>query len=102
MTTDFVYGTIVRVQILSTFRANQSTAKMAPRASARTQAKTYDRPAANAKSKGKGKAPVHDLGAPSTHSQPSRKGKKAWRKNIDITHEEEALEKSREDERVTG
>ncbi|XAO22437.1 hypothetical protein I312_101208 [Cryptococcus bacillisporus CA1280] len=75
---------------------------MAPRASTRTHAKPYDRPAANSKSKGKGKAAAHDLGAPATHSQSSRKGKKAWRKNIDITHEEEALEKAREDERVTG
>lgn len=75
---------------------------MAPRASTRTHAKPYDRPAANSKSEGKGKAAAHDLGAPATHSQSSRKGKKAWRKNIDITHEEEALEKAREDERVTG
>lgn len=102
MKTDFVFGTFVRVQILSTSGTNRLTEKMVPRASTRAQGKPYDRPAASTKSKGKGKAPVHDLGAPSTHSQPSRKGKKAWRKNIDITHEEEALEKAREDERVTG
>ena len=43
-----------------------------------------------------------DLGAPATHGQKTRKGKKAWRKNIDITHEEEALETARKEERVTG
>lgn len=32
--------------------------------------------------------------------QPSRKGKKAWRKNVDMTEVEEALEASRTDERV--
>lgn len=43
-----------------------------------------------------------ELGAPATLGQKTRKGKKAWRKNIDITHEEEALETAREEERVTG
>jgi nucleolar protein 53 len=43
-----------------------------------------------------------DLGAPSTHGQKTRKGKKAWRKNIDVRDEEEALEQAREEERVTG
>lgn len=32
--------------------------------------------------------------------QPSRKGKKAWRKNVDMTEVEEGLEASRTDERV--
>ncbi|KAK4686764.1 nucleolar protein 53, partial [Tremellales sp. Uapishka_1] len=50
--------------------------------------------------KGKGKAV--DRGAPATLSQKSRKGKKAWRKNIDVRDEEEALEKAREEERLTG
>lgn len=30
--------------------------------------------------------------APATHSQPSRKGKKAWRKNVDVTEVQEGLE----------
>ncbi|KAI9314482.1 ribosome biogenesis protein Nop53/GLTSCR2 [Dichotomocladium elegans] len=34
--------------------------------------------------------------------QPSRKGKKAWRKNVDITHVEEGLEEMRQEERVRG
>ncbi|WWD22696.1 hypothetical protein CI109_107189 [Kwoniella shandongensis] len=79
--------------------------------SSTTQAsKPYDRPAASTSSKaakGKGKAlpastKSNELGAPSTLSQASRKGKKAWRKNIDIGEEEEALEQGREEERVTG
>jgi nucleolar protein 53 len=43
-----------------------------------------------------------NIGAPSTHTQSSRKGKKAWRKNVDITNEEEAMEQAREEERATG
>ncbi|WRT63203.1 uncharacterized protein IL334_000106 [Kwoniella shivajii] len=73
---------------------------MAPTKSVRSSTKPYERPSTSSKAKGKGKAV--DLGAPSTTSQSSRKGKKAWRKNIDITNEEEALEKGREEERVTG
>ncbi|ORY26491.1 ribosome biogenesis protein Nop53/GLTSCR2 [Naematelia encephala] len=42
------------------------------------------------------------IGAPSQIGQSSRKGKKAWRKNIDITREEAALELGREEERATG
>lgn len=30
--------------------------------------------------------------APATHSQPSRKGKKAWRKNVDVTEVQQGLE----------
>jgi nucleolar protein 53 len=33
-----------------------------------------------------------DKSAPRTFSQPSRKGKKAWRKNIDVTEVEQGLE----------
>ncbi|OCF41026.1 nucleolar protein 53 [Kwoniella heveanensis CBS 569] len=77
---------------------------MAPATSSRSasaSSKPYDRP--SKKGKGKGKAPaVPELGAPATLGQSSRKGKKAWRKNIDIRQEEEALEKGREEERVTG
>jgi hypothetical protein len=35
--------------------------------------------------------------APSQRSQPSRKGKKAWRKNVDITHIQSGLETLREE-----
>jgi nucleolar protein 53 len=43
-----------------------------------------------------------NIGAPASHGQSSRKGKKAWRKNVDITAEETALEQGREEERITG
>lgn len=33
---------------------------------------------------------------PQTHSQPSRKGKKAWRKNVDISEVQHGLEDVRE------
>ncbi|KAI0342370.1 P60-like protein [Trametopsis cervina] len=42
------------------------------------------------------------VGAPSQRTQSSRKGKKAWRKNIDIDEVEEGLEGLRTEERVTG
>jgi len=42
------------------------------------------------------------VGAPSQLSQDTRKGKKAWRKNIDIDHVEEGLETIRSEERVLG
>lgn len=41
-------------------------------------------------------------GAPSQHSQSSRKGKRAWRKNVDIDEVEHGLEELREEERVLG
>ncbi|KAK8844750.1 hypothetical protein IAR55_006600 [Kwoniella newhampshirensis] len=84
--------------------ARSTTSKSA----ATSSTKPYDRPsAASTKSnKGKGKALTStrttELGAPSTLGQASRKGKKAWRKNIDIRDEEEALEQGREEERATG
>jgi hypothetical protein len=34
---------------------------------------------------------------PQQHKQPSRKGKKAWRKNVDITEVQEGLEEVREE-----
>jgi nucleolar protein 53 len=43
-----------------------------------------------------------DLGAPSQHNQGSRKGKRAWRKNVNISEVEEGLEGLRAEERVTG
>ncbi|KAL9580644.1 MAG: hypothetical protein Q9212_004377, partial [Teloschistes hypoglaucus] len=35
------------------------------------------------------------LGAPQQHSQPSRKGKKAWRKNVDVSEVQQGLENAR-------
>lgn len=35
--------------------------------------------------------------APAQHKQPSRKGKKAWRKNVDITEVQKGLEEVREE-----
>lgn len=37
------------------------------------------------------------LGAPATTKQPSRKGKKAWRKNVDVFDVEEGLETVRDE-----
>jgi nucleolar protein 53 len=34
---------------------------------------------------------------PQQHTQPSRKGKKAWRKNVDITQVQVGLEEVREE-----
>jgi hypothetical protein len=34
--------------------------------------------------------------APATYKQPSRKGKKAWRKNVDVTEIQEGLEEVRD------
>lgn len=42
------------------------------------------------------------VGAPSQRNQPSRKGKRAWRKNVDLDDVEEALEGLRGEERVHG
>jgi nucleolar protein 53 len=41
-------------------------------------------------------------GAPAQHNQSSRKGKRAWRKNVYIEDVEEGLEGMRVEERVTG
>ncbi|KAF9461790.1 ribosome biogenesis protein Nop53/GLTSCR2 [Collybia nuda] len=41
-------------------------------------------------------------GAPSQHNQASRKGKRSWRKNVDIEDVEEGLEGMRAEERITG
>ncbi|KAI9513523.1 tumor suppressor protein Gltscr2 [Russula earlei] len=45
---------------------------------------------------------VSIVGAPAQHNQSSRKGKKAWRKNVDIEDLEEKLEGLREEERTFG
>ncbi|KAL8769945.1 MAG: hypothetical protein Q9209_004192 [Squamulea sp. 1 TL-2023] len=37
------------------------------------------------------------IGAPQTHGQRSRKGKKAWRKNVDVSGIQEGLENAREE-----
>ena len=82
---------------------------MAPTTSSKVQrtSKPYERP-----SKSKGKAGEQlstslststgvNMGGPST-AQKSRKGKKAWRKNVDVSAEEVALEQAREEERASG
>lgn len=67
--------------------------------SSKTVAKPYDRPN---KGKGKESGSEVNIGAPAQHGQKSRKGKKAWRKNVDISQEETAMEQGREEERTTG
>ena len=42
------------------------------------------------------------VGAPAQHNQSSRKGKRAWRKHVDIEDVEEGLESIRAEEIVTG
>ncbi|KAL5514609.1 hypothetical protein ACEPAG_1925 [Sanghuangporus baumii] len=42
------------------------------------------------------------IGAPSQFKQSTRKGKKAWRKNVDIQEVEDGLDEMRAEERVTG
>lgn len=43
-----------------------------------------------------------DIGRPAQYKQPSRKGKRSWRKNIDLSATEAALEDIREQERTVG
>lgn len=52
--------------------------------------------------KAKDKSNKSAVGAPAQHNQSSRKGKKAWRKNVDLEQVEEGLESIRAEERVTG
>jgi nucleolar protein 53 len=47
------------------------------------------------------KPPAVSPGAPQQHKQPSRKGKKAWRKNVDVSDVQEGLELVR-DEVIKG
>jgi nucleolar protein 53 len=42
------------------------------------------------------------IGQPQQHRQPSRKGKRAWRKNVDVTDVQDGLEKLREEIRQGG
>ncbi|KAI5119464.1 hypothetical protein M0805_007198 [Coniferiporia weirii] len=44
----------------------------------------------------------NSTGSPAQHAQPSRKGKKAWRKHVDIGDVEASLEEMRTEERETG
>ena len=48
----------------------------------------------------KGKA-SESVEAPQSHSQPSRKGKKTWRKNVDVTDVQKGLAELN-DEIITG
>ncbi|KAI0372350.1 P60-like protein [Pilatotrama ljubarskyi] len=48
------------------------------------------------------KKAASSVGAPAQRNQSSRKGKRAWRKNVDIEPVEEGLEGLRAEERVTG
>ncbi|KAI0033005.1 ribosome biogenesis protein Nop53/GLTSCR2 [Vararia minispora EC-137] len=60
--------------------------------------KTKRAPASNAHKK----TSVSKIGAPAQHNQASRKGKKAWRKNVDLEDMEEKLEGLREEQRIYG
>ena len=44
---------------------------------------------------------VHAMAAPATHNQPSRKGKRAWRKNVDLSEVQQGLDTVR-DEVIAG
>lgn len=57
---------------------------------------------AAAKSSKKPKTPASSIGAPAQHNQSTRKGKKAWRKNVDIEDVEDRLEGIRDEERLFG
>jgi len=50
----------------------------------------------------KAKSAASATGAPAQYNQSSRKGKKAWRKNIDTDAVEEQLEGARNEERMFG
>ena len=59
-------------------------------------------PSSGAPSQTAKKAASSSLGAPAQRNQSSRKGKRAWRKNVDLDEVEEGLEGLRAEERVTG
>lgn len=91
-------------------------ARAGPSTLTSSSAKPYDRPASyQLKARGKGKSTATasepagaratgevNVGAPAQLGQVSRKGKKAWRKNIDVRDIEKGLEEMREEERLTG
>ncbi|KAF7289443.1 Ribosome biogenesis protein NOP53 [Mycena chlorophos] len=59
-------------------------------------------PSSASPSKPPQKSSRSSIGAPAQHNQPSRKGKKAWRKNVDIQAVEAGMEELRTEERTTG
>jgi len=68
---------------------------------ASTKSKNKPAPASAIKPKNKFST-ASIVGAPAQHNQGSRKGKRAWRKNVDIEDLEEKLEGLREEERTFG
>ncbi|KAI0332212.1 P60-like protein [Cubamyces sp. BRFM 1775] len=64
--------------------------------------KTASSTSASKAAASKQKAASSAYGAPAQRTQSSRKGKRAWRKNVDIEPVEEGLEGLRAEERVTG
>lgn len=65
--------------------------------------KSHRKPASALVAKPKKKSSAAStVGAPAQHNQSSRKGKKAWRKNVDIEDLEEKLEGLRDEERTLG
>lgn len=58
--------------------------------------------ASSPKDAGKAKKVKSSVGAPAQRNQASRKGKRAWRKNVDIEDVEAGMEELRAEERVTG
>jgi hypothetical protein len=72
--------------------------RMSPTAPSTSKAALKGAPAASKKKKGPGST----VGAPAQRAQSSRKGKRAWRKNVDLDEVEEALEGLRAEERITG
>lgn len=52
--------------------------------------------------KGKEKSSKSSIGAPAQRNQSSRKGKRAWRKNVDLEDVEGGLDELRAEERTTG
>ena len=64
--------------------------------------KTMAKTTMKAERSGQTKKSKSVVGAPSQLSQNTRRGKKAWRKNIDIDNVEEGLETIRTEERVLG
>ncbi|PPQ85556.1 hypothetical protein CVT25_006726 [Psilocybe cyanescens] len=72
-------------------------------ATSKSSTKSKAKPASDASSKKASTKPARSaIGAPSQLNQSSRKGKKAWRKNVDIADVEATMEEMRAEERVTG
>ena len=77
-------------------------AKKSAKSNSSVEAATAVAVAAATRSTDKAKATKSSVGAPSQHKQTSRKGKKAWRKNVNIEDVEHGLEEMRSEERVVG